>query len=180
MSSDNTSTSSEQSITTQTTQTTPPVNGESKDPYAKFQLEWQEYYANLGNDKQHWITKLAPQDEFTIEFEDGKKVKYRRKKIGIRDYATVERLRTEWRKTTDPNADVVELMINMYETLASFCLINDKTGKPITRKEIEGPPQAVWEDEPDQPGIKTILDAVFHRAVLGLAYFQPKPGSAVQ
>ena len=47
----------------------------------------------------------------------------------------------------------------------------------MSKEEYE---ETVWEDTRDQPGIKTILDSVNHRAVYGGAYFQPKAGSAVQ
>ena len=50
-------------------------------------------------------------------------------------------------------------------------------GAGMSKEEYE---ETVWEDAKDQPGIKTILDAVNHRAVYGGAYFQSQPRTAIQ
>ena len=61
-----------------------PTNGDaSKDPFKKYQLQWQEYYASLGNDKQKLITKLAPQESFKVPFVDGETKEYKRKRLTL-------------------------------------------------------------------------------------------------
>lgn len=154
-----------------------PVNGDaSKDPYKKYQLQWQEYYASLGNDKQKLITKLAPQESFKVPFTDGTKKVYKRVRLSTKKFVELEKRRAMFRKEKDPVAST-DILMELYQKVAQYGLLNPDTEQPMSKEEYES---TEWEDYPDEPGIKTILDAVNHRAVYGGAYFQPKAGSSIQ
>ena len=154
-----------------------PTNGDaSKDPFKKYQLQWQEYYASLGNDKQKLITKLAPQESFKVPFVDGETKEYKRKRLSTKHFVELEKRRAKFRKEKDPEAST-DILMELYQKVAEYGLFNEDKGAGMSKEEYE---ETVWEDTRDQPGIKTILDTVNHRAVYGGAYFQPKAGSAVQ
>jgi hypothetical protein len=165
-------------IQVQEATTTPaPVNGDAtKDPFKKYQLQWQEYYASLGNDKQKLITKLAPQESFKVPFVEGPAKEYKRKRLSTKHFVELERRRALFRKEKDPVAST-DILMELYQKVAEYGLYNEDKDQGMTKEEYE---ETVWEDTHNQPGIKTILDAVNHRAVYGGAYFQPKAGNAVQ
>jgi hypothetical protein len=175
----------QQSITTeqdQATATTTEVSGNGdakKDSVVKkYQSEWQEYYATLGNDKQKLITKLAPQEEFEVIFQDGTKKKYKRKRMGTKQFIELEKMRAKFRKEKDPEVAMDLLYNKIYKGLAQCSLVDiddDKTA--ITDDEFYF---SEWSDEQNSVGIKTTLDAINHRAVYGGAYFRPKSGSSIQ
>ena len=154
-----------------------PVNGDAaKDPYKRYQLQWQEYYATLGNDKQKLITKLAPQESFKIPFRDGTTKEYKRQRLATRDFVDLEKRRAKFRKEKDPEAST-DILMELYEKVAEYGLINPDTNQGMAKEEYG---DTVWEDARDQAGIKTILDAVNHRAVYGGAYFQSQPRTPIQ
>jgi len=165
-------------IQVQATEQTPaPVNGDAnKDPFKKYQLQWQEYYASLGNDKQKLITKLAPQESFKVPFVEGPAKEYKRKRLSTKHFVELERRRAQFRKEKDPVAST-DILMELYQKVAEYGLFNEDKGEGMSKEEYE---ETVWEDTHNQPGIKTILDAVNHRAVYGGAYFQPKDRNAVQ
>jgi hypothetical protein len=155
-------------------------NGDAKKDSVvkKYQSEWQEYYATLGNDKQRLITKLAPQEEFTVIFQDGTTKKYKRKRMGTKQFIELEKMRAKFRKEKDPEIAMDLLYNKIYKGLAQCSLVDpddDKTS--ITDDEFYN---SEWSDEQNSVGIKTTLDAVNHRAVYGGAYFRPKSGSSIQ
>jgi hypothetical protein len=154
-----------------------PVNGDAnKDPFKKYQLQWQEYYASLGNDKQKLITKLAPKEEFSIPFTEGEPKVFKRVRLSTKHFVDLERRRAQFRKEKDPEKST-DILMDLYQKVAEYGLRDPDTNQGMTKEEYES---TVWEDAKDQPGIKTILDAVNHRAVYGGAYFQPKPGGSIQ
>ena len=158
-------------------QATAPTNGDAtKDPYKKYQLQWQEYYASLGNDKQKLITKLAPQESFKVPFRDGSTKKYKRQRLATREFVDLEKRRAKFRKNKDPE-ESTDILMDLYQKVAEYGLINPDTEQGMSKEEYG---ETVWEDAYNQAGIKTILDSVNHRAVYGGAYFQSKAGSAVQ
>ena len=179
MSSTDVTTPNPESVIQQQEATTvpPAANGDaSKDPLKKYQLQWQEYYASLGNDKQKLITKLAPQESFKVPFIDGNVQEYRRRRISTKKFVELERRRAQFRKERDPVAST-DILMELYQKVAEYGLYHEDSDEPMSKDEYES---TVWEDSKDQPGIKTILDAVNHRCVYGGAYFHAKPGAAIQ
>jgi hypothetical protein len=160
-----------------TTTTPPPQHGDAtKDPFKKYQLQWQEYYASLGNDKQKLITKLAPKESFAVPFVEGEPREYKRKRLSTKHFVELEKRRAQFRKEKDPEKST-DILMELYQKVAEYGLYNTDTNQGMSKEEYE---ETVWEDAHNQPGIKTILDAVNHRAVYGGAYFQSKSGNAVQ
>lgn len=160
----------------QETTTPPAANGDAKDPIKKYQLQWQEYYASLGNDKQKLITKLAPQESFKVPFDDGSIKEYKRKRLSTKAFVDLEKRRALFRKEKDPVAST-DILMDLYQKVAQYGLINPDTDQPMTAEEYGA---TIWEDTKELCGIKTILDSVNHRAVYGGAFFHAKSGNAIQ
>ena len=128
-----------------------PTNGDaSKDPFKKYQLQWQEYYASLGNDKQKLITKLAPQESFRVPFVDGETKEYKRKRLSTKHFVELEKRRAKFRKEKDPEAST-DILMEFYMKVAEYGLFNEDKGAGMSKEEYE---ETVWEDTRDQPGIK--------------------------
>lgn len=154
-----------------------PANGDaSKDPLKKYQLQWQEYYASLGNDKQKLITKLAPQDSFKVPFEDGTVKEYKRRRMATKKFVDLEKRRAQFREEKSP-VKSTDILMELYQKVAEYGLYHEDTGEPMTKEEYES---TEWEDVPNQAGIKTILDAVNHRCVYGGAFFRAADRNAIQ
>lgn len=165
-----------QSQQVQETPPTPPNGNANKLPGEKYRLEWQEYYASLGNDKQKLITKLAPKESFTIPFANGETKEYKRIRLSTKHFVDLEKRRAQFRKEKDPEKST-DILMELYQKVAEYGLYNEEDKQSMTKEEYE---ETVWEDAKDLPGIKTILDSVNHRAVYGGAYFQPKAGNSIQ
>ena len=117
-------------------QTEKPTNGDAtKDPYKKYQLQWQEYYASLGNDKQKLITKLAPQESFKVPFRDGSTKEYKRQRLATREFVDLEKRRAKFRKNKDPE-ESTDILMDLYQKVAEYGLINPDTEKGMSAKRI--------------------------------------------
>lgn len=137
---------------------------DNKQYIRKIQTEWQRYYAELGAEKKELLKLLAPKERHAVPFIDGTTKEYDRKRIGTRQYLQWERERAKLRKEKDPEKST-DILLGLYEKIAYH-------GLGLEKEDYEN---TIWEDALNQPGIKTICDAINHRATVGGAFFQRKP-----
>lgn len=109
--------------------------------------EWERYLDGLDEARQKYIADLAKQNEYKI----GNKT-YERRKIRVKDFNTLEKLRARFRKERDPE-NAADILIDVYAKCAEFYL---------------GMPMKDYENVDDWDTIKLILDACSFRSFRGL------------
>jgi hypothetical protein len=129
----------------------------------KVQTAWTRYYSELSEEKKEWLKLLAPKERHIVYFMDGTEKEFERKRIGTKYYREWEKDRAKLQKEQDPD-NATDLLMGLYEKIAF-------QGLGVTKEEYA---ETVWEDAMNKPGIKTVCDAINHRATLGGAFFQRK------